>query len=216
MEHSESATPIPPAVGVYPEPRPQRSPTPITIPSPSLADNDTITTHLTSLINAVYTTTEAGIFGPTYARTSPPEVRNFLLAGELAIANLPSPPSSPTLEPTPPPAESIIGVIRISSHSPTTGEFGLFAVDPAYQGTGVGRSLIHFAEQECKQKGMDKMQCELLVPVGWEHPFKKRLQTWYERMGYAVVRREEFGREFFELAGHLVTEAELVVFEKGL
>jgi GNAT superfamily N-acetyltransferase len=216
MEHSESTTPIPPALAATPQSHPQLEPITITTPAPSLADNDAITSRLTTLINTVYTTTESGLFGPTYARTSPLEVRKFLLAGELALAYFPSSLSisGPASLPSPS-AESIIGVIRITSHAPA-GEFGLFAVDPLHQGTGVGRSLIRFAEEECKKKGMEKMQCELLVPVGWEHPFKKRLQAWYERMGYAVVRREEFGREFFELAEHLVTEAELVVFEKGL
>ncbi|KAK0611735.1 hypothetical protein B0T14DRAFT_571602 [Immersiella caudata] len=211
MDRSDSTKPIPPTLAATPNP-PLSQPITVTIPPLSLADSESITSHLTTLINAVYTTTEAGIFGPTYARTSPSEVRKFLLASELALACFPS--SSHKSQPTPAPSY-IIGVIRIAAHPPI-GDFGLFAVDPIYQGSGVGGKLIHFAEKTCKERGMEKMQCELLVPVGWEHPFKRRLQTWYERMGYAVVRREEFRKDFYELAGHLVTEAELAIFEKKL
>ncbi|KAK0648982.1 hypothetical protein B0T16DRAFT_124439 [Cercophora newfieldiana] len=196
-EQPPTSAPIPPQPAVK-----------IAVPDVSLADDDTAVARIVSLVNVVYTTTEEGLFAPTYRRTHDAEVRGWLRAGEMAVAW--------TEEESQPTAATIMGCIRFFALTKEVGDFGVLACDPAYRGTGTGRRLVGFAEGECARRGMGRMQCELLVSREFEHPFKARLQAWYERMGYVVVRRAEFGGEHPALARHLVTRAELRVFEKGL
>ena len=58
------------------------------------------------------------------------------------------------------------------------------AVDPAYQGTGVGKQLVEFSEQWCKDNGFKKIELHARASV---LPF-------YEKMNYAV-----FGDTFMEV-----------------
>ncbi|KAK4238198.1 hypothetical protein C8A03DRAFT_33804 [Achaetomium macrosporum] len=208
-------------------------PVQITIPDASVAENAALVARLTDLINTVYTETEEGLFAPSYRRTSRDEVRQLLLRRELALAYLsrvspshsdtsPATTTTSTTSPNPPFTDTdtdtlVIGCIRIHSLSPTHGDFGMLACDAAYRGLGAGRALVRFAEAHCRAVlGKTAMQCELLVARAFEHPFKARNQAWYERMGYRVVGRLDFAREYPDLAGHLVTEGELRVFEKAL
>jgi ribosomal protein S18 acetylase RimI-like enzyme len=181
--------------------------------------------RLTSLINTVYTAAEQGLFAPTYQRTSEDEIRQFLRKRELALAYRRTLPfladTNPQIPIVPTPeaaaADSLVGCIRIVDLSPTHGDFGMLALDPAARGAGAGRALVRFAEERCRAGlGKTVMQCELLVSRVFEHPFKARNQAWYERMGYRVVRAESFGKEHPHLAPHLITETELRVFEKAL
>ncbi|KAK3303036.1 uncharacterized protein B0T15DRAFT_262035 [Chaetomium strumarium] len=196
----------------------------ISIPQASVADNAPLVARLTDLINAVYTETEEGLFAPSYRRTSRDEVRQLLKRRELALAFLlpvslasPCRCDPPEAEAPVSDAETVIGCIRIVSLSPTHGDFGMLACDAAYRGRGAGRALVEFAEEHCRVAlGKTAMQCELLVSRAFDHPFKARNQAWYERMGYRVVGRLDFAAEHPHLAGHLVTEGELRVFEKTL
>lgn len=220
MERSEASTPIPPALAGTPQIDPPGAPNPhasqapqkakVAIPDVTVADDSALVSRITALVNAVYTTTEEGLFAPAYRRTDDDEVRQILRAGELALAWLVSHSQSV------PAADTVIGCIRFFGLSPTTGDFGVLACDPAYRGAGTGRKLVHFAEEQCRTRGMTIMQCELLVSKEFDHPFKVRLQAWYERMGYRVVRSVDFGQDHPHLALHLITKAELRVFEKSL
>jgi ribosomal protein S18 acetylase RimI-like enzyme len=194
----------------------------ISIPESCAADDVALVARLTDLINAVYTETEEGLFAPSYRRTSHGEVRQLLVRRELALASihLVSPPSHSDpekIEPAVSDTKTVIGCIRIVSLSPTHGDFAMLACDAAYRGRGAGRALVRFAEEHCRAVlGKTAMQCELLVSRAFDHPFKARNQAWYERMGYRVVGRLDFATEHPHLAGHLVTEGELRVFEKAL
>ncbi len=78
--------------------------------------------------------------------------------------------------------ETVVGVItlfpEISTH--TAGEraerFRWMAVDPAWQGRGVGRALLHEAATRLRRDGVQLM---------WAHG-RDSAQGFYERIGFAV------------------------------
>lgn len=191
----------------------------IAIPPASSADDEPLIAHLVSIINSVYTIAEAGIFTPEYRRTNSSEVRSFLQSQKLALA------STSTASPLSPPT-NIVGCIRVSKLTrseggndtlpETLGNFGTLITTPSARGSGLGRQLILFAEDWARGWGARTMQMELLVPMTFKHELKIWVQGWYERMGYRVVRLEDFGESYPGLKPLLVGETEYRVFEKGL
>jgi hypothetical protein len=74
----------------------------------------------------------------------------------------------------------------------TPGRLGLLAAVPSALGTGVGRALVGFAEDVSREHGAPSMQLELVVPREGSHPFKRRLEVWYSRLGYRLAGRRDF------------------------
>ena len=92
----------------------------------------------------------------------------------------------------------------------------MLAVESEQRGTGLGRELVKWVEEEGKRNGASVMQLELLSPREWVLPSKKFLKEWYTRMGYAVVRMGVFGEEFPEAVDLMTTECDFVVYQKRL
>lgn len=65
------------------------------------------------------------------------------------------------------------------------GYFGMLAVEPSQQGTGLGRLLIEGAESRCRQRGCQWMDISVLT-------LRPELLPFYEKLGYAETRREAF------------------------
>ncbi|KAI0418595.1 hypothetical protein F5X98DRAFT_113378 [Xylaria grammica] len=194
----------------------------IEVPPSEAADDKQLTEALTVLVNAVYSSAERGIYKTDFERTSAEDVAELLRAGELAIAYLPRPKddkdddvqggsSFHQTRGTP------IGCISMKQISPTAGEFGMLAVDPAYRSGGVGGDLVRFAEERCyRDFGLGAMRLELLAPVHFEHIGKTRLQAWYERLGYAHIELRDFQKAYPRLYELLSGPTEFRVFEKKL
>jgi predicted N-acetyltransferase YhbS len=64
-----------------------------------------------------------------------------------------------------------------------TGYFGMLAVDPALQRSGIGHALREHAEQFCKQHGCT----EMTLTTG---DFRTELLPYYTRAGYRIVSTE--------------------------
>jgi GNAT superfamily N-acetyltransferase len=64
------------------------------------------------------------------------------------------------------------------------GYFGLLSVDPAYQGRGLGKTLVDQAEELCRSAGCGVMQIRVL-----NH--RSELPPFYEKLGYSVSGIEE-------------------------
>ena len=64
------------------------------------------------------------------------------------------------------------------------GYFGLLSVAPAWQGHGLGRTLVDQAEDFCRDAGCSKMMIRVL-----NH--RTELPPFYEKLGYSVVGIEE-------------------------
>lgn len=190
----------------------------IEIPPASVAEDEVYTEALTEIINAAYSETEAGIFKPGYLRTSASDVAKFLKAGTLVVASVPTTASN-----TPPKSTSgrlPLGCISIKKLSEHRAELGLFAVAVSQRGNGVGRDLMAWAEQWCRDNlggpGVAVAQLDLLVPTHFDHPFKKRLDVWYTRLGYKIVGRRDFALDYPDLAPQLAGPTEYRMYEKTL
>lgn len=85
--------------------------------------------------------------------------------------------------------------IPLPSHSHVLDVNGL-AVDPAYQGQGVGRRLVDAAKQEARRRGVRKLSLRVLAP----NASARRL---YESCGFTV---EGVLRAEFMLEGQLVDD----------
>lgn len=157
--------------------------------------------HITNMVNSVYRASETGLWTNGAVRTNVAEIEQFTASGEIAVAKS---------------MEKIVGCVHIRQIDQKTGGFGLLAVDEAYQGMGLGRKLIRFAEQKYQRKTLHKMQLELLVPLEGSHPAKTILKNWYTRIGYHPVHTEPVEASFPELAEMLAIPCEFVVFQKEL
>jgi GNAT superfamily N-acetyltransferase len=107
-------------------------------------------------------------------------------------------------------------VVRIRQLDPDTGEFGMLAADPAIRGRGVGRELVRFAEDVCRERGSTVMRLELLVPRGWVSESKEFLRTWYDRLGYRLHRVGTIHEDYPELAPQLAGPADYQIYLKRL
>jgi Acetyltransferase (GNAT) family len=92
----------------------------------------------------------------------------------------------------------------------------MLVADPAHRRRGVGRELIGFAERWSQAQGLATMQLELLVPRHWRHPAKEFLKAWYTRIGYRPIRTGLIEESYPELAPHLATPCDFVIYHKHL
>ena len=65
------------------------------------------------------------------------------------------------------------------------GYFGMLAVDPSQQGTGLGRVMVTAAEDHCRQNGCAHMDISVLS-------LRPELVPFYRKLGYQETSREEF------------------------
>lgn len=165
--------------------------------SSNIADMELIT----NIVNRVYGGAEESLWKDEAARITVEEIAEYTSNGEIAVARS---------------MEQIIGCVRVTRIDQEIGELGVLAVDDKYQGTGIGRELIRFAEKKCREEGHYKMQLELLVPEEGSHPSKVKLAKWYTRIGYQMIRTESFAASFPKLAQMLAIPCKLVIFHKEL
>lgn len=156
---------------------------------------------ITNMVNRVYAASEKGLWKQGAVRTTVEEIAEFTSHREMAVARL---------------AGRIVGCVRIQRIDEETGEFGMLAVDEEYQGMGIGRELIRFAEQTCRKEHVRKMQLELLVPSEGAHQAKVILENWYKRLGYQPIYTESVEALFPKLAHLLAIPCKFIVFQKNL
>ena len=177
--------------------------------------------HVAALVNKVYQDSEGKLWQEGHARTTNLEISNLIRSGSFAFAYLDEKWANGTSQVE---RQSqgghgkrlIIGCIYAKLLSPTLGDLGVLALDETYRGGGLGSDLVHYAEDYCRQKGCTVMQLELLVPTTFELGMKKRLQDWYTRMGYQVVRLADFQEAHPSLAPDLLAPVDYKIFEKPL
>lgn len=184
---------------------------------PSAAQDADLIARVAALVNTVYFDAEGGIFHDGYQRTSTAEIAQFIKDQRLALARLVRPSPSPSAGAgVGTGAGDVVGCVYVKTLSPTLGDFGMLALDVTYRGGGLGRDLVRFAEDHCRRIGCTKMQLELLVPTTFEHALKTRMQAWYLRMGYRIVKLGSFQDEYPALAPLLTGPADYKIFEKDL
>ena len=165
------------------------------------ASDDALVGEVTDLVNRVYASAEQGLWADGATRTNPAEVAGMIAAGEVAVARIDG---------------QIVGAVRVQQLDEAVGEFGMLVADPARRNEGIGRELVGFAEKLSRERGLDVMQLELLVPRGWTHPTKEFLHAWYTRMGYGPVRSGSIDESYPQLAPLLATPTNFVIYHKDL
>jgi GNAT superfamily N-acetyltransferase len=137
----------------------------ITIRTAGAAD----TGQIARLVNAAFGPERFFIDGD---RTSPDKVRALLQKGKFLLAEDPG---------------TLLGCVYVEPRG-ERGYFGLLAVDPAHQRTGLGARLIDDAEEYCRSAGgrfMDITIVNLLTP----------LFGYYGRLGYVENGTVPFPKE---------------------
>jgi hypothetical protein len=92
----------------------------------------------------------------------------------------------------------------------------MLAAAPDRRGTGLGRTLVAFAESDSLVSGRGTMQLELLVPRTWRHPSKDFLADWYARLGYVITRTGTIDESYPHLAPLLATPCDFIIYRKDL
>src|ERR1700754_1818141 len=169
-------------------------------PADSGADTSLVN-ELASLVNRVYAVAEDGLWTAGTSRTTPEKIAQLIEAGQIAVAIA---------------TERIVGVIQVRQLDTGEGEFGMLVADHEHRSQGVGRELVRFAERWSQGQGLATMQLELLVPRQWRHPVKEFLKAWYSRIGYRPVRTGQFEESYPDLAPHLATPCDFVIYHKPL
>jgi GNAT superfamily N-acetyltransferase len=169
--------------------------------APETADDPTAMSAIADLVNEVYAVAEEGLWIEGTTRTSAAEIAEFVREGEIAVARVDG---------------RIVGCVRIQHLDEHLSEFGMLVASPRHRGLGIGRKLVWFAEHWSLDQHREAMQLELLVPREWTHPHKKFLAEWYTRLGYEVVRKEELGLMYPNLAPRLTCPCDHVIYRKDL
>lgn len=136
----------------------------------------TLAETVAALVNRAYASAILEMWTVLFDRISVEAVADFVAAGELVVAELHGEP---------------VGCVRYRDLDPDTGWFGLLATGPEHAGLGVGRMLVDAVEATAASAGHRWMELDLLIPAV-ATPHQSRLQSWYARLGYVEISREDF------------------------
>jgi GNAT superfamily N-acetyltransferase len=173
----------------------------VAVVAPAAADDAEFVAQVVGLVNRVYADAERGLWQDNAARTSRDDIAAIVRAGQLAVARL---------------GGRVVGAIHIQRIGDDLGEAGMLVAGPEHRSVGIGRMLLAFAEDWARQRGLRRMQLELLVPRTWTHPVKEFLRGWYTRAGYRPVRTGRFADAYPHLQPQLATPCDFVIFHKIL
>lgn len=182
------------------------------IPPRTYADNSQLVAHITKFVNDVFEEDEGNLWDPdkNFQRTNAQEVEQLLRLGELALI------CEDTADATLPAMSACAGCGRLSWVDDRTGNISMIAVAQRLRSQGTGRALMLFAEEHFRAAGAKMVQVELLMPLTWSHPSKVRLEAWYRRMGYQMIREEGLHVLHPQLAPLLSGPSILKIWQKPL
>jgi len=182
-----------------------------------LATKDSDTDRITSILNQAYKIGEHGIIEDSPERPFERATRQNV--SEWAAKNMLLVVLSKE--------NNELGCIKVETYSiedsndPADGQlcgtWGCLAVEQSYQGKGLGRRLVHAAEEFLVKQGCQVIQLELLAPSHWKHTHKERLRTWYtERLGYTYEASTTSMKKGTLLAGtfRLATDSAFTNYRK--
>jgi ribosomal protein S18 acetylase RimI-like enzyme len=140
---------------------------------------------VTGLLNEAYGPAEAFLYdGP---RTTPDEVAARLAKGTFLLRRS---------------AEGLDGCVYLEARG-ERGYLGMLAVSPRRQGTGLGRSLVRAGEAFLRERGVERLEIEVIDR-------RDELFGFYERLGFHATSRRPFEEPRFRVP------VQLVVMEKSL
>jgi GNAT superfamily N-acetyltransferase len=203
--------------------RPNRSPPPNNhrMPQPPFLH------QTTNLINAAYSAPATTLLKPHRSRTNIKEIRTWLESGNFYLAFACDPSSSSSNNDNPYQPQASIGTIRLTPLSPSISEIGILTVDTAFRSSGLGRTLIAYAEDLAMKDGVERVRIEVPSPrisssdeagaqVRVTSGKKKYLRRWYESLGYELVRKRTLEEAVPGLIEAFEEDVEILVMEKML
>jgi N-acetylglutamate synthase-like GNAT family acetyltransferase len=81
----------------------------------------------------------------------------------------------------------LVGLVFVELHESGRGYVGLLTVNPDKQGRGVGRQLMHCAENFCRDRGCSIAEIDVIN-------LRPELVDWYRGQGYRVVGEAPYPR----------------------
>ena len=176
--------------------------------TPDDASDDELVRTLVDVMNRAFSAGDVGLWTREIAFTSPDELRSWIAADEIVAAFLPAQTKD----------RSPVGAIRTRS-LPGLGTpeawFGALTVVPEHGGKGIGRQLVDYVEVEAAQKGRSVMNIEAMVSNP-RHEGLDRILTWYQRLGYREIGRQDPFEAFPEFMPFAVTALDLIRMQKPL
>lgn len=164
------------------------------------AQDLTLVSRLTDLINRAYTFAEGDLWTKEMPRTTMDETLQAISELQVAAAYTGS---------------QLVGAIRSYRLDELTWTFGALAVAPEANSQGSGRALISHVETRARTAGAETMQLEVLAPKE-PLPYLTRLAAWYRRLEYQEVSRKDLAEVFPTDAPFLTRPCDVVVMRKGL
>ena len=143
---------------------------------------------ITAIINRAYRVEDFFKIGD---RTDEPEVRRYMAADMFLVAEDNS--------------GRIVGSVRVSGHD-GQGHFGLLAVEPDQQGSGLGRRLIDAAEAWARERGCTSMWLEAVN-------LREELPPYYRRLGYEISGTQPWPEDSLE---RISRPAHFIIMNKQL
>lgn len=142
--------------------------------------------ELTALFHRAYRAQVAMGLRPLAGRQTPEVTRKRCTSGECHLAIMPAATPHGAAE-----AERMVGVILLQEMEeaafpphfldPRVAHFSLFAVDPAFQGHGIGRLLLETTERRALELGKAELALSMAEPDG-------ALMRFYLKRGYRLVQ----------------------------
>ena len=157
--------------------------------------------ELFEIMRDAYARTEREVWGENYVRLSQPEFNQLIDEGSIFGAKLDG---------------QIVGTIYLKKISHTERSFSLFGVHSNAEGKGVGSVLIERVEAQALEDGAESMIIDILRVRDMEVPSKKRLRSWYEKLGYEFTHTENFQDRVPHLAHNLKSPSIFECFRKRL
>lgn len=112
------------------------------------------------VVNAAF---EVEAFFKIGDRTSEDDIRDLMRRGEFLVIDSDAP--------------DVLAASVYTTVEGGRGYFGMLSVDPARQGTGLGRALIDTAESRARARGCDRMEIHVVN-------LRRELPPLYRRFGY--------------------------------
>ena len=135
--------------------------------------------QLVQIVNAAYSDSEGDIWIAGHLRTTEEDMVAAIQRGEIFVARH---------------GTELVGTVRIVETDERSLEWGQLAGVGARR--GLGRAIAAYVEDRARSTGRSVVTLEVLVPNTYNHPAKDRLQAWYLRMGYDLVRKGDLAEMY--------------------
>jgi predicted N-acetyltransferase YhbS len=142
---------------------------------------------ITGIINRAY---EVEAFFKIGDRTDETEIARYLQKDTFLVAE---------------DGSGVVGTVRVKNHG-SEGHFGMLAVDPSAQGSGLGRRLVGAAESWATKRGCTSMWLEVVN-------LREELPPFYRKFGYEATGTQPWPEDSLE---RISRDAHFIIMSKEL